>query len=83
VVELSEILKQGAYYPVMDRIPGSVQPYHQYRAIWTGGYRAPKKGEFYLSGAIIEAYMAPNDYSAPYHIARIVRVVKVEYYVEI
>lgn len=32
------------------------------------GYRAPKKGEFYLSGAIVEAWQAPNDLSTPYHI---------------
>ena len=32
------------------------------------GFRAPKKGEYYLSGAIVEAYLAPNDLSSPYHI---------------
>jgi len=30
------------------------------------GYRPPKKGEYYLSGAIVEAYRAPNDFSTPY-----------------
>ena len=38
-----------------------------YRA--TGEYRAPKRGEWYLSGAVIDAYQAPNDLSAPYWIA--------------
>jgi hypothetical protein len=32
------------------------------------GFRNPKRGEFYLSGAIVAAYKAPNDLSSPYHI---------------
>lgn len=36
---------------------------HFYRVI---GKRAPKKGEFYLSGAIVEAYEAPNDLTDEY-----------------
>lgn len=36
----------------------------------TGEFRAPRKGEWYLSGAIPEAYRAPNDLSTPYHILR-------------
>jgi len=44
-------------------------------AVWDGlSRRCPKKGEWYLSGADIAAYEAKNDLSAPYHIARIVRV---------
>lgn len=39
----------------------------RYRA--TGEFRPPKKGEFYLSGAIITAYRAPNDLSSPFWIA--------------
>jgi hypothetical protein len=31
-------------------------------------YRAPKKGEWYLSGAIPEAYQAPNDLTQCYYI---------------
>lgn len=38
----------------------------------TGEFRAPKRGEYYLSGAIVEAYRAPNDYSTPYWIARFI-----------
>lgn len=34
------------------------------------GFRPPKKGEFYLSGAIIAAYRAPNDLSTSYHVVR-------------
>lgn len=39
----------------------------------TGEFRCPKKGEWYLSGAIINAYKAHNDLTTPYHIARLVR----------
>lgn len=36
----------------------------------TGEYRPPRKGEYYLSGAIVAAYRAPNDLSTAYWIAR-------------
>lgn len=36
----------------------------------TGEFRAPRKGEFYLSGAIPCAYRAPNNFTQPYHIMR-------------
>jgi hypothetical protein len=39
----------------------------------TGEFRCPKKGEWFLSGAYIEAYQAPADLRIPYHIARLVR----------
>ncbi len=39
-------------------------------AVATGEFRAPKKGEYFLSGAIIKAYQATTDkMSAKYHIA--------------
>lgn len=34
----------------------------------SGEFRAPKKGEWYLSGAIPCAYQAPNDLLSAYHI---------------
>ena len=34
------------------------------------GYREPKKGEYFLSGAIPEAYYAPNDLSTEYLVVR-------------
>lgn len=40
----------------------------------TGEHRSPRKGEWFLSGAIVEAYLAPNDLSYQYPIARIVQV---------
>jgi len=38
----------------------------------TGEFRAPKKGEWYLSGAIPECYQAPNDLSIKFNIVKIV-----------
>ena len=35
-----------------------------------GEYRPPKKGEYYVSGAIPEVYQAPNDLSQNHQIAR-------------
>lgn len=42
------------------------------RAMPSGDYRAPKRGEWFLSGAIVSAYKADNDLTTPYHIARLV-----------
>ena len=44
------------------------------KAVWTGEKRAPKAGEWYLSGSDIEAYRAPNDLGMTFHIAKIVRI---------
>jgi hypothetical protein len=38
----------------------------------TGEFRSPRKGEYYLSGAIVEAYRAPNDLNTPFWIAKFV-----------
>ena len=42
------------------------------RAMATGEKRPPRKGEWYLSGAIVEAYRASNDLSSEYYIAKLV-----------
>jgi hypothetical protein len=34
------------------------------------GFRPPKKGEFYLGGAIVQGYMAPNDLTTPFHVVK-------------
>lgn len=47
---------------------------NRFRAVPTGEKRAPKKGEWYLSGAEITVYRAPNDLSTVFHIARLVEV---------
>lgn len=48
-----------------------------FRAVATGEKRRPRRGEWFLSGAIIAAYKASNDLSTSYHIAKLVRVVPV------
>lgn len=48
------------------------------KAVATGEKRCPKAGEWYLSGAIVEAYRARADLSTPYHIAKLVKVERVE-----
>jgi len=44
------------------------------RFVATGEFREPKKGEHYLSGAIITAYIAPNTLTQKFWIARAVRL---------
>lgn len=43
-------------------------------AQWTGEMRPPLQGEWYLSGSPIDAYLAPNDLSSPFPIAKLVRI---------
>ena len=39
---------------------------------WTRvGYRPPRKGEFYVSGAIPEIWEAPNDLDSPFLVVRL------------
>jgi len=54
-----------------------------FRAISTGEMRKPTKGEWYLSGAEIHAYKAPNDLSSAHRIAKLVRVELVPSYYKI
>lgn len=42
--------------------------------VWSGEYRAPRKGEWFLSGAVVEAYKAHDDLRHPFYIAREVEV---------
>ena len=42
------------------------------RALFTGHVRPPRQGEWYLSGAILEAYMARVDMTEARPIARLV-----------
>jgi len=57
--------------PTMEERPANVTQ-RNLRCEATGEFRAPKKGEWYLSGAIIEGYKAPLDLSTPFHIARLI-----------
>jgi hypothetical protein len=58
---------QGIPYPPIGR------PAKGVKARWTGEKRCPKAGEWYLSGAEVEAYKAPSDLSEVYHIAELVK----------
>ncbi len=49
-------------------------PKRQVKLQATGEYRPPKKGEWYISGAIPEGYRAPNDLSQAFNIGRLVEV---------
>jgi hypothetical protein len=66
-------VRRDGLYPVADGEtlpPGNTQA--NTRARWTGEVRCPRKGEWYLSGAVVEAYRAPSDLSMGFHIARLV-----------
>jgi hypothetical protein len=72
----SEKLRRNTPYPLDqgDKVRARLPP--DAVAIWTGERRPPRKGEWYLSGAIIGAYMAPNDLSSPHAIATLTYSVK-------
>jgi hypothetical protein len=68
-------VRKGVYYPLADSEtpPASAGQRAYVRAKWiTGEYRTPKKGEWFLSGAIVEAYEAKADLTTVYHIAELV-----------
>ena len=44
------------------------------RAVATGEFRLPRKGEWFLSGSYIEAYRAENDLTAASNIAKLAYV---------
>ncbi len=48
-------------------------PSREIKAVSTGVSRNPRKGEWYLSGAIPTAYKAFRDISVPYHICKIIK----------
>jgi len=46
---------------------------HNIKAKRTVEFRCPKKGEWYLSGAIVEAYKAHDNLTTPFFIAKLVK----------
>lgn len=77
------------FYPLADRHPKQkfaplksigFEGSKNIKAIGTGIRRYPKKGEWYLSGAIVNAYKAFEDLSIVYEIAKIVEVEEIEFY---
>lgn len=72
------------YYPVVDHIPNKKDAQHSdFRGKLTGEFRPPKKGEWYLSGAIPECYRAPNDLTQAFHIIKLVKIERIVTYVEV
>lgn len=89
-------MRIGLIFPTADRVTGHERknlglpllgqgktiPGETVKAVSTGEFRAPKKGEWYLSGGPVEAYKAPNDLSDydKFNIATLVKVRKVVSY---
>jgi hypothetical protein len=68
----------SSLYPIADRVRENDPEVTKggpirWMASPTGGFRPPRKGEWYLSGAIIEAYQAKADMSDPYVIVKLVK----------
>jgi len=63
-------VQRNVLYPAKG--PGDGYTLAGRKAVWTGELRPPHCGEWYLSGAVIEAYKAIADLSTPYHIAVLV-----------
>jgi len=59
-------IKREKLYPLAER------QFLKQKAKLTGEKRCPKKGEWYLSGAIPAAYQAPNDLSTEYCLCELV-----------
>ena len=60
------------------KIPAGAVQRNYLRGIPTGEFRAPKKGEWHLSGSIPEVWKAKSNYSSEYFIMRLVRVLVVK-----
>jgi hypothetical protein len=80
VIMKLEILKKDVLYPLSDWHPLGCKD-KSIMARWSGEKRPPKRGEWYLGGAKISAYQAPNDFNSAYAIAEIVRVKTIVKYV--
>lgn len=76
VASFEKLYPLGDYHPKASHRPfASVGMYAKnVMAVNSGIKRCPKRGEWYLSGAIVTAYRAPNDLSSEYYIAEIVEV---------
>jgi hypothetical protein len=74
---MCEKISRNGIYPLGDWFPSckdNAMLNNHLRAKWNGEFRPLKKNEWYLSGAIITAYKAYQDYSIPYFIADIFQV---------
>ncbi len=69
-LDARRLTRQGRY-PLED-LPPAPMRLRTTRARWTGEVRRPRKGEWYLSGAIIAAFRAPADLHYDFAIATLV-----------
>lgn len=66
-----------------------IAPFEKYayrediKARWTGEKRPPRAGEWYLSGAVVEAYRAPCDLTQEFHICLVYKVQNIAMYLPI
>lgn len=67
-------MKKGDLFPLAQEECVRYLTNKTHRIKYTGEKRPPKRGEWYISGAIAEGYLAPNDLSHPYHIGVLVRI---------
>lgn len=68
-------MKKGDLFPIAS--PYSVIGHlKDHRVQYTGEKRYPQKGEWYISGAIPEGYLAPSNLTLgpPMHIGKLVKV---------
>lgn len=66
------------FYDLVDPIPWKdgkrIFDPHNIKAVTTGEFRHPKAGEWYISGAIPQAYCAKSSiHTMMFHIAKLVR----------
>ena len=68
-------VKGMTYWKSLDYAPTPANG-HCVRGVWSGEYRKPKKGEWYLSGCegYERAYLAPNDLETKYFIINVALV---------
>lgn len=69
-MDVAQKIRMGVRYPIASEDKGRAPTGAM--AQWSGETRAPKAGEWFLSGAEIEAYRQPHYYDRPRPIATIV-----------
>jgi len=70
--------ENGKKWTLPDRVcgPGYKQYSNDFYSYKVLGFRKPQKGEWYLSGAIIESYEAPDNLDTPYLVIEFIKRVK-------
>jgi hypothetical protein len=69
-------MRKGQLFPLASPYAG-VGPgskWYNQRVRATGEWRNPQRGEWFISGAIPEGYLAPSALSNAFHIAQLVHV---------